>query len=219
MKAVLLANMGAPESEKDMKVFLKLMFSDKAIIYAPKMVRILVSTMISNIRYKSSWKKYKSIGGSPLLKSMENNRRAIESKLTDDYVVRSVYSFSPPFIKEEIIRLYKQGVKDFFIISMYPQASYSTSGSVQSEIDQLKLEYTDAHFSFKEDYFDNQYFIDFWVNQIKSKITSMGYKSPFLLFSSHAIPQSFVKRGDQYVEKIKCIGKTHCQSIKLDLWC
>lgn len=35
-RVILLANMGAPLSEKEMKVFLKRMFNDKAIIYAPK---------------------------------------------------------------------------------------------------------------------------------------------------------------------------------------
>jgi protoheme ferro-lyase len=62
MKAVLLANMGAPVSEKGMKVFLKRMFSDKAILYAPAFVRSVVSTLLSNVRYKSSWKKYLQFG-------------------------------------------------------------------------------------------------------------------------------------------------------------
>ena len=47
MKAVLLANMGAPVSEKGMKVFLKRMFSDKAILYAPAFVRSVNTEFIN----------------------------------------------------------------------------------------------------------------------------------------------------------------------------
>jgi ferrochelatase len=215
MTAIILANMGAPTSEKDMRFFLKRMFNDKAILYAPKLVRAFVSSLISTLRYKSSWKKYELIGGSPLLKSMATYSHDLQAKLNKDYVVRSVYSYSQPFIKEEIITLHKQGIKDFFIISMYPQASFSTTGSVQADIQQIKSQYPDVHIEFKEEYFDNQYFIDFWVNQIRTKISSTGYKAPFLLFSSHAIPQSFVKRGDPYVEQLKVSAQLIAKQLNL----
>jgi ferrochelatase len=215
MTAIILANMGAPTSEKDMRFFLKRMFNDKAILYAPKLVRAFVSSLISTLRYKSSWKKYELIGCSPLLKSMATYSHDLQAKLNKDYVVRSVYSYSQPFIKEEIITLHKQGIKDFFIISMYPQASFSTTGSVQADIQQIKSQYPDVHIEFKEEYFDNQYFIDFWVNQIRTKISSTGYKAPFLLFSSHAIPQSFVKRGDPYVEQLKVSAQLIAKQLNL----
>jgi ferrochelatase len=215
MTAIILANMGAPTSEKDMRFFLKRMFNDKAILYAPKLVRAFVSSLISTLRYKSSWKKYELIGGSPLLKSMATYSHDLQAKLNKDYVVRSVYSYSQPFIKEEIITLHKQGIKHFFIISMYPQASFSTTGSVQADIQQIKSQYPDVHIEFKEEYFDNQYFIDFWVNQIRTKISSTGYKAPFLLFSSHAIPQSFVKRGDPYVEQLKVSAQLIAKQLNL----
>lgn len=120
MKAVLLANMGAPVSEKDMKVFLKRMFSDKAILYAPTFLRFIVSSIISNLRYKSSWQKYLKIGGSPLQKSMDKMTADLQVLLSEDYVVSSVYSYSEPFIEEKIAELYKLGIKNITVISMYP---------------------------------------------------------------------------------------------------
>ena len=112
MKAVLLANMGAPVSEKGMKVFLKRMFSDKAILYAPAFVRSVVSTLLSNVRYKSSWKKYLQINGSPLQRSMDKMAVDLQQLLSNDYVVSAVYSYSEPFIEEKIAELYEQGIRD-----------------------------------------------------------------------------------------------------------
>lgn len=203
MKAVLLANMGAPVSEKEMKFFLKRMFNDKAIIYAPAWVRLLVSTVISNVRYKSSWKKYLQIGGSPLQKSMDKTAEDLKLLLDDNYLVSSVYSYSEPFIGTKIKELYELGIKDITVVSMYPQASFSTTGSVQTTLDKMQCRYNDIKFCFIEDYFDNELYIDSWVELIKKKATQMNYKNPYLLFSSHAIPESFIKRGDLYTKKME----------------
>lgn len=215
MKAVLLANMGAPVSEKSMKIFLKRMFSDKAIIYAPAFVRSIVSTIISNMRYKSSWKKYRMIGGSPLFASMDKAASELKVLLPDDYTVHSVYSYSQPFIQDFVSGLYHSGIKEITVISMYPQASFSTTGSVQTDIDKLKSEFPDIDFLFMEEYFDNEHFIAFWTTQLIQKIKEKSYQKPYLLFSAHAIPQSFIKRGDLYVEKINASAKLISERLNL----
>ena len=215
MKAVLLANMGAPVSEKGMKVFLKLMFSDKAIFYAPTFVRFIVSSIISNLRYKSSWQKYLKIGGSPLQKSMNKMTADLQQLLNDDYVVSSVYSYSEPFIEEKIAELYKQGIKDITVISMYPQASYSTTGCVQTSLDIMKQKFNAIQFQFVEDYYDNEYFINFWLELINAKVKEMSYNKPYLLFSAHALPQSFIKRGDAYTNKMIISAEQISQRLNL----
>ena len=78
MQGIVLVNMGAPDSLGDMKIFLKRMFRDKNIIPLPKALRYIVSSIISNVRYKKSWAKYQLIGGSPLKKECE----AIANALT-----------------------------------------------------------------------------------------------------------------------------------------
>ena len=213
MKAVLLANMGAPVSEKGMKVFLKRMFSDKAILYAPAFVRSVVSTLLSNVRYKSSWKKYLQINGSPLQRSMEKMASDLQQLLSNEYIVNAVYSYSEPFIEEKIAELYRQGIREMWVISMYPQASYSTTGSVQTSLDKMQNKYNDIRFRFIEDYFDNELFIDYWKELISDKIAEMKYTQPYLLFSSHAIPRSFIDRGDLYTEKMNTSARLISESL------
>lgn len=216
MKAVLLANMGAPVSEKGMKVFLKRMFSDKAILYAPAFVRSVVSTLLSNVRYKSSWKKYLLINGSPLQKSMNEMASDLQQLLSNDYMVSAVYSYSEPFIEEKIAELYEQGIREIWVISMYPQASYSTTGSVQTSLDKMQNRFNDIRCCFVEDYFDNAFFINYWKELISDKIAEMKYTQPYLLFSSHAIPRSFIDRGDMYAEKMNTSAQLISESIGLE---
>jgi len=213
MKAVLLANMGAPVSEKGMKVFLKRMFSDKAILYAPAFVRSVVSTLLSNVRYKSSWKKYLLINGSPLQKSMNEMASDLQQLLSNDYVVSAVYSYSEPFIEEKIAELYRQGIREMWVISMYPQASYSTTGSVQTSLDKIQNRFNDIRCCFVEDYFDNEFFINYWKELIRDKIAEMKYTQPYLLFSSHGIPRSFIDRGDLYAEKMNTSARLISESL------
>ncbi len=215
MKAVLLANMGAPVSEKGMKVFLKRMFSDKAILYAPAFVRSVVSTLLSNVRYKSSWKKYLLINGSPLQRSMDKMAVDLQQLLSNDYLVSAVYSYSEPFIEEKIAELYEQGIREIWVISMYPQASYSTTGSVQTSLDKMQNRFNDIRCRFVEDYFDNAFFINYWKELISDKIAEMKYTQPYLLFSSHAIPRSFIDRGDMYAEKMNTSARLISESLGL----
>ena len=214
-RAILLANMGAPISEPDMKVFLKRMFNDKAIIYAPTLVRSVLSTVISNVRYKSSWQKYEQIGGSPLQRSMKKMAADLQLLVGDTALVSAVYSYSEPFIEHKISELYHAGIKDITILSMYPQASYSTTGSVQTSLDVMKAKFADIQFQFIEDYFDNEQFIQYWVRLIQQKIDTEKYQNPTILFSSHAIPQSFIKRGDSYAEKMQVSAQLIASKLNL----
>ncbi len=214
-QAVLLANMGAPVSEPDMRVFLKRMFNDKAILYAPSIVRTIISDIISVLRYKSSWKKYELIGGSPLQKSMQATAEQLQLLVGSDYHVCSVYSYSEPFIETKIAELNASGVHDFAIISMYPQASFSTTGSVQTSLDKMQTKLRSIQIRFIEDYFDAPLFIQYWARLIRQKINEMGYQKPHLLFSAHAIPQSFSKRGDRYAEKMRSSAYLIAESLDL----
>jgi ferrochelatase len=130
---------------------------------------LLSQHIISNVRYKSSWKKYQLIGGSPLQNSMDKTAADLEQLLGADYAVSSVYSYSAPFLFDVVSELYAQGIRYFEIMSMYPQASYSTTGSVQASLDQLKAKFHDIQFRFIEDYYDHPLFIDYGHNLLPKK--------------------------------------------------
>lgn len=203
MKHILLANMGAPNSLSEMRTFLKSMFMDKSILYAPKFVRVIVSSLISTVRYRSSWQKYELIGGSSLQASMQHMAVDLQKLLGDNYLVESVYAYSAPFIEPKLIELAQKTNEEICIISMYPQASYSTTGSVQMSIDKVKAIYPNLNVRFVEDYFAHPLFVDYWSELIVKAAAEANFEKPHVVFSAHAIPQSFVQRGDKYCQKLE----------------
>jgi ferrochelatase len=199
MKGILLVNMGAPDSLGDMKTFLKRMFRDKNIIPLPKALRNIISIVISNVRYKKSWAKYQLIGGSPLKKSCEAIAIALAHKTGMKTYIG--YSFSNPFLENTLKEMQNNGIDEIVVLSMFPQNSYSTTRSVQQDIEKYMPQ--NLHYSIVKEYYSEPLFIDFWVKQINKTIHKTGVKQPLLLFSAHSVPQYHIDQGDNYEKAIR----------------
>lgn len=199
--------MGSPSSEKEMKIFLKRMFRDKAIMNAPTLIRYFLSLFISQKRYKKSWEKYHLIGGSPLFSSMNQIKQDIANQLNNDWLVSCAYSYSEPLIAKEIERYCNNGITNFTVLPMYPQASFSTTGSLNTEIKKARLKFKNIQIRLIEEYFQHPGFIDYWTNIIFEHTTSEKYVSPHLLFSAHSIPQTHTDKGDTYTQSIELSAK------------
>ena len=130
--------MGSPSSQKEMKHFLFHMFCDRAILPFPKIQRYFLAFMISRIRYKSSWKKYVLIGSSPLKESMNALEKALSVELGPDYTVATAYSYSSPTIRQAVEEFITENITSIKVIPMYPQSSYSTTGSVRDMLAKIK---------------------------------------------------------------------------------
>lgn len=203
MTGVMLVNMGSPSSEKEMKSFLYNMFSDPAILPFSKIFRKLLAFIISNTRYKKSWKKYEMIGGSPLKESMKSINESLSKELGTDFIVTSAYSYSSPNIKSGIDYLYQKGIKKIKVIPMNPQSCFSTTGSIKKDIIKCKDDFENVSITMIDDFYENINYIDFWVSLIKESLQKNSLKDPVLLFSAHAIPLYQIEKGDTYVDEIK----------------
>jgi len=195
--------MGSPTSQKEMKHFLFHMFCDSSILPFPGLQRYLLAFLISRIRYRSSWKKYLLIGSSPLKESMHAMKTALSVELGTDYLVTSAYSYSLPTIPQGVDDFIKKGITTIKVIPMYPQSSFSTTGSVRMELAKAEKKNPDIRISVSEAFSGDKNFTAYWVSLIQETIMEKGYASPVLLFSAHAIPVYQVEKGDPYVDEIK----------------
>lgn len=195
MTTVVLANMGSANSQAEMKSFLQRMFLDKAIIAAPYPVRLMLSCLISKLRYKNSWKKYEQIGGSPLVRSMTTIREDLQTALGTDYKVVEAYSYSEPQLTA---CLKKESVNEIIVVPLYPQASISTTGSVDAEVAKFSRKHKGTNIKIATDFYADKAFVNYWAELINSSLES---EKPHLVFSAHSIPESYVKKGDKYAEK------------------
>lgn len=83
--AIVLFNLGGPDSLEAVQPFLYNLFSDPAIIRLPKFLRLFVAKMISNRRAPIAKDIYKLLGGSsPILKNTKIQAHALEAKLNSE---------------------------------------------------------------------------------------------------------------------------------------
>ncbi len=202
MKGVLLVNMGSPDSEDEMKFFLKKMFMDKSIMPLPYILRKFVSSKIANNRFKKSWQKYEIIGGSPLISAMEIIKKNLSASLGANFMVKCAFSYSNPLINNALEDFKNMGIKNIIIIPAYPFNSISTTGSIVKDIKKYNKNNKYVNIDIINDYFFDEFFIKYWQNLVEITALKNNFLSPHLLFSAHSIPNYHIKKGDKYVDNI-----------------
>ena len=216
MKGVLLVNMGGANSPEELKIFLARMFKDPFILPFGKLGRNLLSFIISNTRYKKSWKKYELIGGTPIIKATEKTVEKLQLSLGNQYWVKMAFSYSSPFIKESLIDFINVGIDEIIVIPLYPQASLSTTSSVETDAYNCISEYADLKVSFIKEFYKHKGFITFWSKLINGHIKNNNLHKPLLIFSAHSIPKNLVAKGDNYPVAIETSAKLIAENTGLD---
>ena len=199
-QAVVLFNMGGPNSLFEVEGFLKRLFSDPHILNIPNsLVRNMVANFITSKRLQAAKANYQAIGGgSPLIKhtlALTNVLNALDSQCFYTYCMR----YTPPFAKDVLADLCQQGIESLVFFSMYPQ--YSTTTTKSSLVD-IKQALCETKYSPKirvvERYFNDYRFCELIVKSLQEALGQRDPSEFTLLFSAHAIPQSLVKKADHY---------------------
>jgi ferrochelatase len=205
--------MGGANSPKELKAFLARMFKDPFILPFGKLGRNLLSFIISNTRYKKSWKKYLAIGGSPIIDATLQTQQALQEKLGGSFSVKIAFSYSAPLIRDSIQSFINDGITQLKVIPLYPQASYSTTDSVQSDVNAAISGVNNIEINFTREFFAHPHFVNFWAKLIKNHINQNHCLNPLLLFSAHSIPKALVDKGDTYPEAIQQSAKLIAESL------
>jgi ferrochelatase len=134
--AILLLNLGGPDSLDAVEPFLYNLFSDPEIITLPKPISWLtrpIAFCIAKYRAPASRVGYASIGGaSPLLATTRDQAKALEHALSAKGVPAKAYvamRYWYPFTEDAVKDMLAAGHRELVILPLYPQFSVSTSGS------------------------------------------------------------------------------------------
>ena len=133
--AVVLFNLGGPDSPEAVQPFLLNLFSDPAIIRAPAPIRWLLARMISRRRAPVAREIYAELGGgSPLLPNTRAQAKALETALgssLDDEAVRVFVAmrYWHPFAAETAAEVADFMPDQVILLPLYPQYSTTTSQS------------------------------------------------------------------------------------------
>ena len=133
--AVVLFNLGGPDSLEAVRPFLKNLFSDPAIIGAPGPIRWLMARLISSRRAPVARKIYAQMGGrSPILPQTEAQAAALTRKLAEmapehSWRVEIAMRYWHPFASETARRLAAFVPDRVVLLPLYPQFSTTTTAS------------------------------------------------------------------------------------------
>lgn len=204
--AVVLMNLGGPDSLGAVRPFLKNLFSDPAIISLPSPFRQVIAQIISRTRGPKARKIYQLMGGSsPLLKNTTAQSSLLEKQLLEslpncDSKVFIAMRYWNPLTSETVAQVKKYDPTQIILLPLYPQFSSTTTGSSFNEWDKqakkigLNIPTTKIY-----SYADDALFIDAHVQLLQPWIKeATNHGLPRILFSAHGLPQKIVDAGDPY---------------------
>ncbi len=204
--AIVLLNMGGPDSLDDVEGFLIRLFSDPFIFKLP--IQKLLARMIAKFRLGKAKKQYEQIGGkSPIHFWTEQQRASLEQALRQIdpyYDVFIAMRYSQPFIQKTASFIHKQGYGKITLLSLYPQYSKTTT---ESSFCEWEKQYQGSGLvcSIKS-FFENDLYIQALNARIEETLLKFPYderKNVHLVFSAHGLPKYLIKHADPYLVQIQ----------------
>ncbi len=206
--AVVLFNLGSPDSKEAIKPFLMNFFMDKNIIRLPLPFRYLLARRISNKRSKcEAGNAYSKVGyKSPLLENTNAQAKALEKTLNyknngNKYKVFISMRYWHPFALETAKDVQAWKADKVVLLPLYPQYSTTTSFSSFEAWDKALKEINYNPETLKIDsYPDNDGFITASVDNIYDEYVQAKdiHQDVRILFSAHGLPEKIINAGDPY---------------------
>ena len=208
-KALLIINLGTPDDPSYFSVFkfLKEFLSDPRVVDIPRMFRILLENLIicpfrsfsSSKVYSQMWKANNN--ESPIKTNTEKLIQKLQNKLPK-YDVYSAMRYQNPSIKDTLSEILLTNPDEIIIFPSFPQYASSTTGSVYEEVfNILSKEWVIPKIKFINQFFNNDLFIDAWIEKI-SDFDLSNYEK--IIFSYHGLPDTQV---DKVYNEGKCIDQ------------
>ena len=222
-RAVVLFNLGGPDSLESVTPFLFNLFNDKAIINLPGVIRLFLAKVISTKRSKIAKKIYKQLGGkSPLLEQTYKQAKALEEGLKKTSLgptkIFICMRYWHPMSKEVAQNIKEYEPDEILLLPLYPQFSTTTTGSSYSDWRKTVRKYrlTSATY-FTCCYFREKNWIEAQSNLLRMELNAFENKVPFIvLFSAHGLPKEIVKSGDPYQWQIEETAKKIATKVDID---
>lgn len=206
--AVLLLQMGGPDSLEGVEPFLRNLFSDRDIIrIGPAFLQPLIARFIARRRSKKVSGYYLRIGGkSPLRELTEQQAVELEQVLGTEYRCFTAMRYAKPYTAEALKSIAGEGISRIIALSLYPHYSRATTGSSLNELERARRALSPAHFdvSCVQQFHDHPLYIAALTEKIERALAGFDTRTGVqLVFSAHGLPQSFIDSGDPYLDQIR----------------
>lgn len=203
-RAVVLFNLGGPDSPEAVQPFLQNLFSDPAIIRLPGFLRAPLARFIAGRRAPFAREIYEQMGGgSPILPETEAQARALSDALEEpgtETLVLVAMRYWHPRAREVAKAVARFGPDEIVLLPLYPQFSTTTTASSLLEWREAARE---AGLMVPTKtvccYPTLPGFIAGHAERLKTALAALpSDANRRVLFSAHGLPERVVKAGDPY---------------------
>ncbi|MFZ3216793.1 MAG: ferrochelatase [Candidatus Acidiferrales bacterium] len=205
--AVVLFQLGGPDSRAAVEPFLYNLFCDPDIINFPGafLARKAIAKLISTTRSKVVGQHYAEIGGgSPIRRLTEQQARALESALQPHISARTVVAmrYWHPNTAEAVAALEREPYDELVLLPLYPHYSFATT---RSSLNEWSRQYKRrAPLKIIDHFYDHPDYIAAIVERVNSVLSELAQQHDVhLVFSAHGLPLALVEKGDPYPKQIE----------------
>lgn len=222
--ALILLNMGGPDSLAAVKPFLYNLFADRELIQLPAgaLLQKPFARLISHFRAKKVVDNYRTIGGkSPLLEWTQKQATGIAERLenTRPFVVMRYWH---PFADAVLDEIRQAGIERAVVLSMYPHYTGATTGSSIKDFKRAAAKvYPALKYRLVEEWYDWPGYLDALANRVREGLESFHEllrDEVQILFSAHALPQKFIDRGDPYQQHVETTASKVMERVGAYAW-
>ena len=200
-RAVVLMNLGGPDSPQAVKPFLRNLFSDRAIIDLPTILRLPLAALIAARRARVAAEIYEYLGGgSPLLPNTEAQARALESALGGETRCFIAMRYWHPLTGEAVRAVKAWRPDEVVLLPLYPQYSTTTTKSSLDEWwweaarQALKIPQHEIYcYPFEPGFVAAV--TELTAETLARAKADVSYR---VLFSAHGLPKRMIERGNPY---------------------
>jgi ferrochelatase len=205
-RAVVLMNLGGPDSPAAVRPFLYNLFSDRAIIRLPAPLRLPLAALIAARRAPTARQIYAQLGGaSPLLANTEAQARALERELGAGHRCFVAMRYWHPLTAAAVSAVREWAPDEIVLLPLYPQFSTTTT---QSSFDAWQREAHRQGLAVParriRSYPDSPGFIAA-LACLTGEVLDAARTDPHptrLLLSAHGLPERIVQAGDPYPREV-----------------
>ena len=205
--ALLLLQMGGPDSIDAVHPFLMNLFSDRDIIkIGPRLLQPFIARRIVKKRAPKVEEYYRLIGGkSPIRELTEAQGQGLQQLLGENYRSFVAMRYSRPNTIDALAAIKREGIRRVVALSLYPHYSKATTGSSVNELQRVLKE---SGASFEITYIDRFFDHPLYIKALAEKVMAglAGFPDPKdveIVFSAHSLPRSFIDEGDPYLGHIQ----------------
>lgn len=205
----MLFNLGGPDAPDAVQPFLRNLFSDRAIIGLPSVLRRPLARWVAARRAPVARAIYDQLGGSsPILAETRRQADALEAAVLDLGVSARCFvamRYWKPFIAEAFAQVIDFRPEVTLLLPLYPQFSTTTTGSSFAEWKRLSRagDAAEPQRSIRS-YPELSGFIDALSDLVQQTFTRRKQDVDYrVLLSAHGLPKRIVQKGDPYCNEVQ----------------